>query len=213
VKIIVQWKNSAVPARNFKILSRGGAVFSSLNSIKDGIYSLSPVAVKDLASDPDVVHISLDHSLHAKLDNTAGAINASAVWANGAVGTGIGVAVIDSGMNGDQDLSLAAGIGTRIVYVEDFVNPILNPITSGKALGALNRPNQYGQDLYGHGQHIAGIIGGNGFSSNCSNCTRNFIGAAPGVSLLDLRVLDGNGEGSDSTVITAINRAIQLQSI
>src|SRR5437763_1312377 len=35
---------------------------------------------------------------------------------------------------------------------------------------------------------------------------------APNASLLNLKVLDANGEGTDSDVIAAINRAIQLKS-
>ena len=62
-------------------------------------------------------------------------------------------------------------------------------------------------DLYGHGTHVAGIIGGNGYLSG-----GNYAGVAPGVNLLDLRVLDLNGSGSDSNVIAAIEQAIALQS-
>jgi serine protease AprX len=214
VKVIVQWKNQVDNTKEFKVTRRGGAVFSRLRSVKAGVYNLSSAAVKDLANDPEVAHISIDHWLRANLDNTAGAINASAAWTSGFNGANIGVALIDSGINGDPDLGLLAGVGTRIVYVEDFTHPNSSPLTSltgNSLLGAPTRPNQYGQDLYGHGQHLAGIIGGNGSSSNCINCTRQFIGAAPGANLLDLRVLDQNGEGSDSVVIAAIDRAIQLK--
>src|SRR5204862_4561797 len=37
-------------------------------------------------------------------------------------------------------------------------------------------------------------------------------GVAPGVTLIDLQVLDQNGSGSDSAVIAAIQRAIALKS-
>jgi serine protease AprX len=61
--------------------------------------------------------------------------------------------------------------------------------------------------LYGHGTHVAGIIGGNGSLSG-----GQYSGVAPGVSLIDLRALDANGAGSDSTVIAAIQQAIALQN-
>jgi serine protease AprX len=38
------------------------------------------------------------------------------------------------------------------------------------------------------------------------------VGIAPGANLLDLRVLDANGQGSDSAVIAAIETAIALKS-
>ena len=62
-------------------------------------------------------------------------------------------------------------------------------------------------DLYGHGTHVAGIIGGNGYLVG-----RKLRGVAPGVNLIDLRALDANGAGSDSTVIAAIQQAIALKN-
>lgn len=60
---------------------------------------------------------------------------------------------------------------------------------------------------------MAGIIASNGQSSTSPKCTRTFTDIAPGVNLLDLRVLDRNGQGSDSTVILAIDTVIALKSV
>ena len=54
-----------------------------------------------LAADPNVVYIPPDRILTGKLDNSAAAINASVVWRVGDNGSGIGVAVLDSGINAD----------------------------------------------------------------------------------------------------------------
>ena len=62
-------------------------------------------------------------------------------------------------------------------------------------------------DLYGHGTHVAGIIGGNGYLSS-----GNYSGIAPNVSFVDLRALDLYGAGTDSTVIAAIQEAIALKN-
>jgi hypothetical protein len=53
-------------------------------------------AIADLANDPSVVHISVDHKLGAKLDYTAAAINAPTAWQSGWTGTGVGVAISNS---------------------------------------------------------------------------------------------------------------------
>src|SRR5208282_848122 len=42
--------------------------------------------------------------------------------------------------------------------------------------------------------------------------TKTFKGIAPGASIVNLRVLDQNGAGTDSLVIAAINQAISLKS-
>ncbi len=58
-------------------------------------------------------------------------------------------------------------------------------------------------DDYGHGTHVAGIVAGNGFDSNG---TRNAI--APGAHIIALKALDGQGNGTISNIIAAIDYAV-----
>ena len=67
-------------------------------------------------------------------------------------------------------------------------------------------------DAYGHGTHVAGLIAGNGSSSTGAGYSRTFTGIAPNANLINLRVLDANGQGSDSEVIAAIESAILLKN-
>jgi subtilisin family serine protease len=60
-------------------------------------------------------------------------------------------------------------------------------------------------DTYGHGTHVAGIIAGSGKNSTASRYFYTFKGIAPNVNLVNLRVLDKNGQGTDSWVIAAGN--------
>ena len=75
-----------------------------------------------------------------------------------------------------------------------------------------------GEDYYGHGTHVASIAGGAGtFSTSYVNQFNIFPnywihGVAPGINIVSLRVLDKEGKGSDSSVIAAINWAIQNQA-
>jgi serine protease AprX len=66
-------------------------------------------------------------------------------------------------------------------------------------------------DTYGHGDHVAGIIAGDATSSTCLGCFKSIRGIAPNATLVNLRVLDGNGSGRDSAVIAAIQEAINLK--
>src|SRR6202035_5605359 len=67
-------------------------------------------------------------------------------------------------------------------------------------------------DHYGHGEHVAGIIAGNGSRSSGPAYAFTFKGVAPGSQVINLRVLDQYGNGTDSAVISAIGRAIQLKT-
>ena len=118
-------------------------------------------------------------------------LNAQFASGLGYDGTGIGVAVIDSGISDIPDLH---GQTYRVVYSQDF---------TGK-----NSP----VDEYAHGTHVAGIIGGNGKNSTGSNYPPTIRGLAQNVSLINLKVLDKNGVGTDSAVISAIQTAINLKS-
>jgi serine protease AprX len=199
VDVIVQFDQAPTDAHHQKVLSRGGQLRQTLNLVKAGAYRMPASAIADLANEPSVVHISVDHKLGAKLDYAAAAINASTAWTAGWNGTGVGVAVIDSGiMNSSKDFFYANSTASRVVYAQDFTGQ-----------------NQAGKDPYGHGTHVAGIVGGNGYNSlhpPGPSSTRSLIGMAPNANLIDLRVLDQNGQSSDSTVIAAINQAIALKS-
>ena len=232
VNVIVQWKHKPTEATHLKVLSRGGLIRQRYSSITAGAYSMSAAAIQDLANDPDVVYIAPDRPVHAMLDYTAGAVNAAAAWSANLTGSGIGIALIDSGINPNTDLS------GRIVYNQDFT---LNARTMATATvsetavsassttststtassGATNTSigvvgttalRLIGPDLYGHGEHVAGILAGNGTLSSCSNCNRLLKGMAPGANLINLRVLDANGAGTDSEVMAAIDTAMSLAS-
>src|SRR3989338_8498824 len=96
-------------------------------------------------------------------------------------GKGVTVAVIDSGFTNDIVEDLADWRVRRFV---DFVNPYSWLRTDGN----------------GHGAHVTGIGGGTGRLSS-----RKYAGIAPGTSIVSLRVLDDNGQGSIAAVIKALN--------
>ena len=196
VKVIVQWKDTPDDGKHQKVRKHGGQLRSTLKSIKAGAYSVPTSALKSLANDPDVLYVSPDRPLKGSLDNSVAAVNASAAWKAGWNGSGITVAVIDSGIanGGDLDSNGSLGPGPRVLYSQDFVE----------------RKGD-GKDKYGHGTHVAGIIAATGKNSSCSHCTRKFVGIAPAAKLVNLRVLDENGNGTDSDVIAAIEQAIALK--
>src|SRR5947199_925556 len=130
-----------------------------------------------------------------KFDCAAPAVNADFAWQSNFTGAGIGVALIDSGVSNHSDLNLGILPFSRVAYQQSFVPG-----------------NSNSGDQYGHGTHIAGLIAGDGLSSSGVVFSKTFKGIAPGAKIVNLRVLDANGAGTDSQVIAAINQAISLKS-
>jgi Ice-binding-like/Subtilase family len=90
-------------------------------------------------------------------------------------GAGVTVAVLDSGVAPDMDL------GNRILASVSFAGTAAQP------------------DPGGHGTHIAGIVAGSGLRS-----AGQYVGMAPAANIVDVRVLDANGNGRLSSVIRGI---------
>jgi serine protease AprX len=173
VNVIVQFKQPPTSAHHRLVTDLGGMMKAELHSVKGGAYSMPAKSLQALAANPNVASIVPDRKVHMLLDNSTAAVNAPAAWNSDLDGSGIGVAVIDSGISEHDDLQ--GNGGSRIVYRESFVNSDTN-------------------DAFGHGEHVSGILAGNGTDSNCAICTRHFVGIAPNASLIDLQALNGNGE-------------------
>ena len=90
-------------------------------------------------------------------------------------GSGVGVALIDSGVADVPDLH------NRVVARVDFTE------------------QRDGLDTFGHGTHMAGLIVGDGTSS-----AGQWVGAAPGADLISLKVASWNGATDTSSVIAAL---------
>jgi len=94
-------------------------------------------------------------------------------------GSGITVAVVDSGVAYQADFQ--SGKDSRILTAQSF------------------SPDGKVDDLYGHGTHVAGILGGNGAMSN-----GKYRGMAPGVNLLNLTVANKDGMTYESSLINSL---------
>ncbi len=197
IDVIVQFKVTPRAQHYQRMSARGATLKTKLHSINAAAFKLPVSALADMENDPDVLYVSPDRSvsLKATYESFASAVEADvAAQQFGLDGTGIGVAVIDSGVGDHADFHTPNG--SRIVHSESFVAGNTSTI-----------------DAYGHGTHVSGIIGGNGSASRAgTGYAQPIAGMAPNVNIINLRVLDQNGAGTDSQVIAAIQRAIQLQS-
>ena len=198
MSVIVRFKQSFKTMGHQSLSRRGAQHKTELPLIGASVYEMNVEEYRRLATDPDVELLAPDMPVTATafsgtLDYgwvTAFNQTQPTGYVNQYKGRGVAVAVIDSGVTPDND-----DLEDRVVYAQSFVPG-----------------DNSSQDKFGHGSHVAGIIAGNGSSSTGSNFKYTIRGIAPRANIVNLRVLDENGSGKDSTVIMAIERAIALKS-
>ncbi len=196
VDVIIQFSQPPTDVQHAKVQAKGGLLKTKLDVIKGAHYSLPIEALSALEDDSDVAYVSPNREVNGSLDYVTSAVGAPVAWnVYGLYGDGIGVAIIDSGIHNLNDFQDLTG-KNKLVYNQDFAG--------GGGAAA--------DDLYGHGTHVAGIASSSGKGSTCPTCTRAFRGIAPNVKLINLRVLNQNGAGTDSLVISAIQKAIALKN-
>lgn len=106
------------------------------------------------------------------------------MYTNTWTGTGIGVAILDTGLYPHIDF------GERIRGFQDFLG---------------HRPYPY--DDSGHGTHVAGILAGDGTASD-----RRYQGVAPGCHLVAAKVLDRRGNGRLQDVLRDSSGSLSIRT-
>ncbi len=177
---------------------RSGYFRRNLNLISAITLELPTAAIDPLSRMPGVLSVSVDAPLEAQqLGGVVGGVTQTVAGvftpqtislartlglkSTDPKGKGVTIGVVDSG------IAPSAEFGNRIKAFYDF--------TKG---GIATAP----YDNYGHGTHVAGLIAGNGASSNGA-----YAGVAPQANLVGFKVLDGNGAGYTSDVINALDFA------
>ena len=190
VDAIVQFRRAPLAADIADISAKGGRLKRSFRHVPAGLFTLPVQALKGIAAHPQVLYISPDRTVRGKLEFAVPAVGGDIAYNWGWTGAGIGIAILDSGIHAEHP-----DVKGRIIWSENFVPT--DPTTD---------------DLYGHGTHVAVAAAGNGTASTGNSFTVTFRGVAPRAQLVNLRVLDRNGQGTDSAVIAAIDRAIALKA-
>jgi len=188
-RAIIRVKKGAAASVVTTLESHGGRVVGTLSRGRSIVAEIHNADIASLAGLPGVETLSIDGKLKAHAASLAdqppvtGDLLRAAVGVSptGPTGRGVGVAVIDSG------IAKLADFDHQIRAFYDFTR-------GGKAVAPF--------DDYGHGTHIAGLIGSDGGQTK-----GRYAGIAPEVSFIGLKVLDESGNGRTSDVIAAIEFA------
>lgn len=170
-----------------------GSVTGSLPIIRGLAVRLPVGGPAALRRDPRIAAVSLNARVRAQRSGVSAARLATAYpYSAGAApawplatGRGVGVAVIDTGIDGTRrDFADATGASRVVASV------VTNPDAKTAA------------DTYGHGTHVAGIIAGDGNRRASGDpLAGKYVGVAPEANLVSIKAADDQGRG---TVLDAI---------
>lgn len=195
------------------ILGRYGARLKKVNDSTDLMtIEIAGKNIAHLLTEAGVDYVSLDRNVAptGHLETTTGTALARTISGySGLDGSGIGIAVIDSGID----------------YKHELFNRNLTSVSSYSLLGATNfTVSKWGTastvifnksfitsttlDTYGHGTLTASLISG-----RKEFLAGTYTGIAPNANLLNLKVLSDYGTGKASDVIAAIDWCIKNKAL
>ncbi|MFF1254621.1 S8 family serine peptidase [Pseudarthrobacter sp. NPDC058329] len=108
----------------------------------------------------------------------------------------------DADVDAVEAWSVTTGSGIKVAVIDSGVatdNPDITPKVIARA-NFSTAPTS--EDHYGHGTHVAGII------AAAADNTIGVAGVCPGCTILSGKVLNDNGVGSASSVVSGINWAV-----
>jgi subtilisin family serine protease len=230
VKVLIVAANSDPDLVSLRadILARGGSVFYNYLSVRAVAAMVPSAALSALSMRTDVISISPNRaaqrqaSLLQATSNAGNALSASGSPA-GLDGRGVGIAVLDSGID-FRHRNFSAGTASRVKGVVDIValsrskygdgwskgvdySPSVKASMDGVAFAKGDKafqPSSNVPDPYGHGTAVASVAAGAG-----SYQAPDSSGIATGADLYDVRVLDEQGVGNVGDVLAGIDWVIQ----
>lgn len=156
-----------------------GTIKYRLPMINSYVVEVDEDSLKYLHENNKLWSYELDTHINSQMNRVSDIIGLKWAHDRNIYGENIGVAVADTGLSLHKDFTEG---GNRILSFHDLIH---------------GRTEAY--DDNGHGSHVAGIIGGNGYLSN-----GKYIGVAPKCNLIGLKVLDQKGDGNISDVLAGL---------
>jgi serine protease AprX len=176
------------------VLQAGGTVLTQYHLI-NGVDALIPTAAEPLLAALPGIAVTPDVSVsvqaatespgpHTPSDAFLPETGSTRLASSGDTGQGVTVAVLDTGIDNLPDFA-------------------------GRLVGGVDLTNGHNpyQDNYGHGTFVAGLIAGNGASSN-----GQYSGEAPGAKLVSIKVAGTDGTTHLGTLISGLQWGVDHQS-
>lgn len=174
--LVIAETTAVVPDVEDLVQSVGGRLVWNYE-ILPGFAAFMPMdAVSKLAEDDRIVRFSPSRDVTSLMDTSTNAVQADAAWSEGYDGSGITVAVIDSGID-RLDGAFSGALVACVATVAGIAAPEC-------------------EDFDGHGTHVAGSVAAR---------HSTYKGVAPGASLAAVRVLHAGGAGTSADIIAGMD--------
>lgn len=187
LRVIIEHSGRKTDRITSLIETNQGKVHREIGLFPGLVVELPYSILEELAHSRHVHKIWHDAPVRILLDVAVPTVGGNQVQQAGFTGAGVNVAVLDTGIYPHSDLMTPSN---RILAWNDLVN---------------HKDTPY--DDNGHGTHVAGIIAGNGHKSD-----GKYKGMAPEARLVGVKVLDEEGAGVISTLISGIEWCINNQA-
>ncbi len=201
--VILKTGGALTAAQEAQLRALGADITRHLSFINSVAATVPARNLAKVAALPFVTHLSSDGKVKKCDEFTVGSSGAGTAYTQyGLDGTGIGVAVVDSGVTGTKPTQTAHDVTDSITQ------------TNARLVARVNFCSTDGAatDDCGHGTHVSGIIAGNGKASTGSQYYRTFYGIARNANLVSVKVLDQQGQGDVSSVISGIQWVVSNKS-
>lgn len=162
-----------------KLFESLGSIKYKLPMINAYVIEVDEEGLEVIKSMEGLLEVEMDTHITAQMNRVGEIIESHWAHEHGYTGRGVGVAIVDTGIAPHKDFIEG---GNRVTGFADFINQRAEPY-----------------DDNGHGTHVAGIIGGNGFSSK-----GKYVGVAPDCNFIGVKVLDHRGDGNISDVLAGL---------
>lgn len=176
VQIIVHCKEFE---KKRQIIENIGNIKYGLPMINAYVIEIKESQLEQIKSLEGLISLEMDTHITAQMNRVGEVIEAPWAHEHGYFGDNVGVAIVDTGIALHKDFIEGRN---RIIAFTDFINHKTEPY-----------------DDNGHGTHVAGIIGGNGYSSK-----GKYIGIAPECNFIGVKALDQRGDGNISDVLAGL---------
>ena len=179
--VILRQKVDTLDSQGMHSFGDGARELASIDAVATEVPKEgTAMTAQTLSLNTSVERVLLDIKYRAELDDSAPAISAGEARDEFDVdGDDVRIAVVDTGIDDTH-----SDLEERVEHIADH---------TGEGY----------QDDNGHGTHVAGIAAGDGTESD-----GDYVGVAPGATVLNAKALDEGGSGQLSDIVAAIEDAV-----